>query len=134
MQALAAASAAGALPDNMNGEYVYSKTPGASNALPKRFRDYPSPPGAALESFDVYTPPMTTLYSQVWWQALDPAPFPEEVIKRYNGTSMAIVGWEIDQVRRNAKTGEDESVPISADSSLYSVTQVAVSPSARRAT
>ena len=62
---------------------------------------------------DVLTPPMTTLYSQVWWSPLAPAPFPPEIVARYNGSAMAIVGWEIDQVRR-LPNGEDVSVPISA--------------------
>ena len=56
---------------------------------------------------------MTTLYSQVWWKALEPVTLPEEIVKRYRGSGMAIVGWEMDQVRTTAN-GEDASVPISA--------------------
>ena len=97
--------------DNMNGEYPLSKTPGGKASHIKRFADYPG----GVESFEVYSPPMTTLYSQVWWAPLAPAPFPASIVKKYAGKGMAIVGWEIDQVRKGAgPDGEDVSVPISA--------------------
>ena len=96
--------------ENMNGEYTIGTTPGGRPGLfPKQYREYPR----GVESFDVYSPPMTTLYSQVWWKALEPVPLPEEIVKRYRGSGMAIVGWEMDQVRTTA-AGEDSSVPISA--------------------
>ena len=41
--------------------------------FPKQYRDYPG----GVESFDVYSPPMTTLYSQVWWQPLAPTALPD---------------------------------------------------------
>ena len=66
---------------------------------------------------------MTTLYSQVWWSPLAPAPFPPEIVARYNGSAMAIVGWEIDQVRR-LPNGEDVSVPISASYNHHYVAQM----------
>lgn len=84
-------------------------TTGAKPGLfPKQFRDYPG----GAESFDVYSPPMTTRYSQVWWAPLAPAAMPEHIIKKYAGKGMAIVGWEIDQVRRTPEG--DVSVPINA--------------------
>ena len=49
--------------DNMNGDYLpLQNTPGhdASN-WSRTFKDYPG----GVESFDVYSPPITTLYSQV---------------------------------------------------------------------
>ena len=95
--------------DNMNGEYVFSATPGGKPGFfPKHYRDYPG----GVEAYDVYSPPMTTLYSQVWWKPLAPTVMPDEMVAKYNGTAMAIVGWEIDQVRRTPSG--DESVPISA--------------------
>lgn len=95
--------------DNMNGEYPIGQTPGGKPGLfPKQYKDYPG----GVESFDVYTPPMTTLYSQVWWQPLAPVDLPSDIVKKYNGSAMAIVGWEIDQVRRTPDG--DVSVPISA--------------------
>ena len=76
--------------------------------FPTQYKDYPG----GVESFEVYTPAMRTLYSQVWWQPLDPVDFPADIVRKYNGTGMAIVGWEIDQVRRTPDG--DVSVPISA--------------------
>ena len=105
--------------DNMNGAYPMSPTPGGRpGQFPKRFADYPG----GVESYDVYSPAFSTLYSQVWWQPLAPAPFPEEMVRRYNGTGAAIVGWEIDQVRRTPSG--DVSVPISASYNHHYVTQL----------
>jgi hypothetical protein len=95
--------------DNMNGEYVFSSTPGGTPGLfPKKYRDYPG----GVDTFDVLSPPMTTHYSQVWWSPLAPSPLPAEVVAKYAGKKMAIVGWEIDQVRQTPEG--DKSVPISA--------------------
>ena len=47
---------------NMNGAYVMSTTPGGKPGLfPENYKDYPG----GAESFEVYSPPMTTRYSQV---------------------------------------------------------------------
>merc|ERR1719428_2748536 len=93
----------------MNGEYPFSATPGGTPGMfPRQYKDYPG----GVESFDVYSPPITTLYSQVWWKPLAPVDLPAHIVQKYNGTGMAIVGWEIDQVRRTPNG--DVSVPISA--------------------
>lgn len=105
--------------DNMNGDYVFSTTPGGKPGLfPKRYADYPG----GVEYYDVYSPPITTLYSQVWWAPLDPTPLPDEMVKKYAGKGMAIVGWEIDQVRRTPKG--DVSVPISASYNHHYTSQL----------
>lgn len=94
---------------NMNGEYLYSQTPGGHDTqrlFPAQYRDYPG----GVMSFDVYTPPIKTLYSQVFWTGLDPVNLPEDVIQYFSGKDMAVVGFELDQVRRT-KDG-DVSVPI----------------------
>lgn len=72
---------------------------------------------------------MTTRYSQVWWAPLAPAPFPDEIVQKYAGKGMAIIGWEIDQVRKGAgPDGEDVSVPISASyNHHYGVTMIGAS-------
>ena len=96
--------------DNMNGEYPFSTTPGGTpGKFPKKYRDYPG----GVESFDVLSPPMTTLYSQVWWKPLAPSAFPQDIVDKYAGKKMAVVGWEIDQVRV-MPDGSHKSVPISA--------------------
>ena len=105
---------------NMNGEYVFSSTPGGTPGLfPKQYRDYPG----GVSSFDVLSPAMTTLYSQVWWKPLRPTHFPDEVVMAYHGKKMAIVGWEIDQVRKTAD-GDTVSVPISASYNHHYVSQI----------
>ena len=43
-----------------------------------------------LEFFDVYSPPITTVYGQVFWTMLPPAALPAEIVKRYNDKTMAI--------------------------------------------
>ncbi len=106
--------------DNMNGRYPFSATPGGvPGLLPNQYKDYPG----GVEHFDVYSPPITTLYSQVWWQPLAPVELPPDVVRRYNNTEMAIVGWEIDQVRRTPDG--DVSVPISASYNHHYGTTIA---------
>jgi len=110
--------------DNMNGDYVMSSTPGGRGGLfPKRYADYPG----GAEHYDTYSPPMSTLYSQVWWKPLAPTQMPAEMIQKYKGKGMAIIGWEIDQVRRvKGKNGSlvDVSVPISATYNHHYVSHV----------
>jgi len=90
---------------NMNGEYTDS-----SGATLPHFADYPRP----TAYFDAWSPPFSTLYSQVWWTALAPLAIPKAVSDRYaNGGVMAIVGVEMDQVRRvDNVSAHDVSVPI----------------------
>lgn len=49
-------------------------------------------------SFDVYSPKFSTLYSQVWWAALDPVDLPANIVSYFDGKGMAVVGFEVDQV------------------------------------
>eukprot|EP00756_Hemistasia_phaeocysticola_P032008 Hpha_TRINITY_DN16387_c2_g1::TRINITY_DN16387_c2_g1_i3::g.62124::m.62124 len=108
-----AAAAPGFVPSqepNMNGDYPFSTTPGGKPGLfPKAYKDYPG----GVEYYDVYSPPITTLYSQVWWSPLAPTKLPEEMVQKYAGKGMAIVGWEIDQVQKTPEG--DVSVPINAN-------------------
>eukprot|EP00462_Mataza_sp_D1_P020249 CAMPEP_0175139606 /NCGR_PEP_ID=MMETSP0087-20121206/11003_1 /TAXON_ID=136419 /ORGANISM="Unknown Unknown, Strain D1" /LENGTH=748 /DNA_ID=CAMNT_0016422649 /DNA_START=31 /DNA_END=2277 /DNA_ORIENTATION=- len=94
---------------NMNGAYFLSATPKAKNtsAFPTNYRDYPG----GVEYFDVYSPPISTLYSQVFWTRLPDVDLPAEIVKRFDGKGMAVVGFELDQVRIGPN-GEDIPVPI----------------------
>lgn len=94
--------------ENMNGKYFTSQTPhGDSSKFPTNYRDYPG----GVKYFDVYSPTFSTLYSQVWWSALPEVKIPDEVVQRYaGGKGMAVVGFELDQVRRTPKG--DVRVPI----------------------
>jgi len=93
---------------NMNGEYMISATPGAPKAKQwsGNFSNYPG----GVEYFDVYHGPITSVYSQVWWTSTANA-IPAEIVKRFDGKVMAIVGMESDQVMKN-KDGSETSVPI----------------------
>ena len=54
-------------------------------------------------SFDAYSAPFETRYSQVWWAGLPPLPLPGHVVKQFEGGKiMAVVGFEVDQVTRGA--------------------------------
>lgn len=93
----------------MNGEYVLSPTPGgpaANEKHPTNFKDYPG----GVEYFDWYSPNITQLYSQVFWTGTTPVELPEEIVQRYAGRGMAVVGFEANQVRRTAQG--DVPVPI----------------------
>ena len=48
-------------------------------------------------------------YAGVVWRVLPPVSLPVEVVQRYNGSAMAVTGFEVDVVRRPA--GGDVSVP-----------------------
>lgn len=93
----------------MNGEYILSPTPNGDDTqhkYPTHFKDYPR----GVEYFDVYSPPITSLYSQVFWTGLPAVPLPADIVSRYHGKGMAVVGFEVDQVRKTPKG--DVSVPI----------------------
>ena len=92
--------------DNMNGAYRLSKTPRAPGEFPgTAFADFPG----GVEYFEVYHGPITTRYSQVWWTSTS-NPIPDDVVKRFANKTMAIVGLEMDQVRKTPQG--DVRVPI----------------------
>ena len=94
---------------NMNGDYHMSKTPkGRDDVFPMRYADYPG----TVEYFDIYSPVLSSVYSQVIWTTFPTIPLPAEIVKRFaGGKPMAILGMESDQVR-NTTDGEEVSVPI----------------------
>ena len=76
----------------MNGEYILSPTPNGKDAqhkFPTHFKDYPG----GVEYFDVYSPPIKSLYSQVFWTGLPSVPLPADIVARYHGKGMAVVGF-----------------------------------------
>jgi len=94
----------------MNGDYILSQTPGGHDTqekFPTQYRNYPG----GAEYFDVYSPLIKQLYSQVFWKGLEPVSLPDDIVKRFDGKGMAVVGFEMDQVRRTDEG--DVSVPIS---------------------
>jgi len=91
--------------ENMNGEYIISKTPNAPGNFSTNYKDYPG----GVEYFEVYHGPINSTYGEVWWTS-GSNPMPDDVVKRFDGKVMAIVGLEMDQVRRTPEG--DVSVPI----------------------
>ena len=72
-----------------------------------------------VEYFDMYVGPITSFYSQVWWSGLPEVQLPEDIRRRFNDSAMAILGYEVDQVRKKgdrdvdgSPLAEDVSVPI----------------------
>lgn len=65
----------------------------------------------ASEYFDVYSPVIKTQYSEVFWRMMDAVPLPDAIISRFQNKTMAIVGYELNQVMKTSN-GEDVSVPI----------------------
>lgn len=92
---------------NMNGLYKISN-PNAQGGVVWD-SDYSKRPNVSY--FDVYTHPIRTRYGEVFWTMMDPVALPDYIIERYKGKAMAIVGYEADQVRKDAN-GDDESMPI----------------------
>ena len=59
----------------------------------------------------VYSPPISTKYSEVFWTMMDPVPMDKDLVARFQGKTMAIVGYETDQVIVT-EGRPDVSVPI----------------------
>jgi hypothetical protein len=101
---------------NMNGDdYVLSATPNSDSTarlFPKRYADYPK---RKTRYVDVYSPEISTLYSQVFWKRLETVPLPSYLVDEFDNKGMAIVGFEVDQVIRDSSGNGDNdvSVPIS---------------------
>jgi len=91
---------------NMNGDYIISNPNPSTGA--KWSGDYSK--FEDVEYFDVYTPPISSKYGDVFWTMMDPIPLDKDIVERFNGKTLAIVGYETDQVM---KTDDgDISVPI----------------------
>ena len=65
---------------------------------------------ATSSFFEVMSPPITSRYAGVIWRVLEPVPLPEDVVAMYNGSVMAVTGFEVDVVRL-AHDGNVSSVP-----------------------
>jgi hypothetical protein len=96
--------AQGAANTPMNSRpYTISPTSAAKNNPTARA------PAFRGEFFEMYGHWQNTTYSEVDWHA-DPVPLPAEIVKRFDGKVMAVVGFESQLVRENA-AGEEELVP-----------------------
>jgi hypothetical protein len=60
---------------------------------------------------EVFSRPIKTTYSQVFWAQQDPVPLPAEFVEKYKGKTVGFVGYEVDVVRINETSGKYASVP-----------------------
>jgi len=102
-----------ALAENMNGAPGQYKI--ANGLSHTQFNtDYKA------EFFEVYSPTIRTRYSEVFWAGMPPIPIPPEIVERFaNNKTMAVVGYEVDQVQVQTRLDEngnskqvETSVPI----------------------
>jgi hypothetical protein len=92
---------------NMNGDYLLAPTPNAGKtSWSTRFEDYPG----GVESFTFYSDKVSSTYGEVFWTGLPQIPLPADIVKRFKGKGMAVVGFEVDQVRQTPEG--DVSLPI----------------------
>jgi hypothetical protein len=63
-----------------------------------------------VEYFEIYAGPVNSTYGEVFWSSLPEVKLPDELIARFKGKGMAVVGFEADQVRKTPQG--DVSVPI----------------------
>jgi hypothetical protein len=92
----------------VNGEYVATTCVDGDCSdvkFPTNYMDYPG----GVESFDAYHGPITSTYGEVWWASWS-NDLPKDLVDRFDGKAMAIVGVEMDQVRKTPHG--DVSVPI----------------------
>lgn len=98
--------AGGATAKNMNGVPGQYKIANGNESTGVKFKtDY------TAEFFEVYSPPIQTRYSEVFWAGLPKVALPDRILERFANKTMAVVGYEVDQVRRQPN-GEDIPVPI----------------------
>ena len=95
--------------ENMNGEYKVMHGDEMISMPP-----YSEQLGGKTEYFDVYSPEIQTLYGQVFWTMMEGTPLPPEIVSRFRNRTMAVVGYECNQVGRDPETGEEYAIPINA--------------------
>ena len=96
------------LSSNMNGDIYGISNPDQNSKT--QFSTVYSDINSKSEYFDVYSPPISTRYGDVYWTMMDSVNLPENITKRFDNNVMAIVGYEQDQVFRTPDG--DVSVPI----------------------
>jgi len=75
---------------NQDVEYL------VANALHGKPRDFVG------EFFEVYSLPIRSRYSEVFWHQMEAVPLPAWIVERFNeSTAMAVTGFEVDVVRRS---------------------------------
>jgi len=105
-------SPASPAPGNMNGKYSVS----SGVRMDVAFNDDFAAKGH--EHFDVWSPEIATTYGENFWTDMGLQPLPDHIVKRFAGKTMAITGYEQDQVlveptgQPGVNPDKDLSVPI----------------------
>lgn len=108
---LAVASAVAVSPSsNMNGKAYKIANPNPDS--PRNFSGEFSEYYPNSKYFEVYSPLISTVYGQVYWTMMEPVPLPVDIVNQFAGRTMAITGYESDQVMRTAQG--DVPLPITA--------------------
>jgi rubredoxin len=103
--ALACVAFASPMPANMNPTMAYTisnPAPG-QEGISRKF--------TSTNFFEVDSAVMKMKYSEVCWRTLPGVPLPADIRAKYANSSMAVVGFEVDVLRRNPATNKTESVP-----------------------
>ena len=105
---LALFSGAVTLAPNMNGPNLYGiANPNMSSGyFSTNFTDITP----QAKYVDLYSAPIKSRYADIYWTMLPEIPLPSDLIKEYNGKTMAITGYEMDQVIVHPN-GTEESIP-----------------------
>ena len=88
---------AGDIP-NMNGNYTIGNQPSGLGVQFDTAHAHYGPTAAPVEWFEIYSPPIRSQYSQVYWTMQDAVPLPKDIVERFDGKVMAVTGYEADQV------------------------------------
>lgn len=99
----------GASNNNMNGLYNIAN-PNMNSK--DKYNTLYSARGEQVEYFDVYSPPIQTRYGEVYWTLMDPVKIPQDIQDKFKNSTIAIIGYEVDQVKRGENGASDISVPI----------------------
>lgn len=85
------------LADNMNGDIYYISNPNqtSNHTFSTVFSQIHN---GNVEYFDVYSPPITSKYGEVFWTLMDEVNLPSNIVSRFTDKKMSIVGYETDQV------------------------------------
>ena len=59
---------------------------------------------------DVYSPEISTKYGEVFWTMMDPVPLNKDIVDKFSGKIMAVVGYETDQVSTDEKKLNSEDI------------------------
>ena len=113
----AAGVSAGAPAANMNGAFLVAT--GSSKQGGDPVVSFPdSYASKGHEYFDVWAPEIATHYGENFWTSQGNQPIPDHIIERFKGKTMAITGYEQDQVmvtptgKPGVNPEKDVSVPI----------------------